>query len=148
MLTTHNAVRKINGVGRLLVVLLEGCDLQASDVNGKSDPYCEVSMGVQEHKTKVIQATLNPRWNASMQFTIKDLEQDVLCITVFDRDLFSPNDFLGRTEMRVNDILTESRTRKGPITKRLLLHEVSSGEVVVKLDLQLYDNYTWQEMMS
>lgn len=48
-------------------------------------------MGVQEHKTKVIQATLNPRWNASMQFTIKDLEQDVLCITVFDRDLFSPN---------------------------------------------------------
>lgn len=35
MLTTHNAVRKINGVGRLLVVLLEGCDLQASDVNGK-----------------------------------------------------------------------------------------------------------------
>uniref|UniRef100_A0A8W8J4E6 Intersectin-1 n=1 Tax=Magallana gigas TaxID=29159 RepID=A0A8W8J4E6_MAGGI len=135
-------LRKINGVGRLLVVLLEGCDLQASDVNGKSDPYCEVSMGVQEHKTKVIQATLNPRWNASMQFTIKDLEQDVLCITVFDRDLFSPNDFLGRTEMRVNDILTESRTRKGPITKRLLLHEVSSGEVVVKLDLQLYDNYT------
>eukprot|EP00105_Crassostrea_gigas_P039469 XP_019923617.1 PREDICTED: intersectin-1 isoform X3 [Crassostrea gigas] len=135
-------VRKINGVGRLLVVLLEGCDLQASDVNGKSDPYCEVSMGIQEHKTKVIQATLNPRWNASMQFTIKDLEQDVLCITVFDRDLFSPNDFLGRTEMRVNDILTESRTRKGPITKRLLLHEVSSGEVVVKLDLQLYDNYT------
>lgn len=133
-------LRKINGVGRLLVVLLEGCDLQASDVNGKSDPYCEVSMGVQEHKTKVIQATLNPRWNASMQFTIKDLEQDVLCITVFDRDLFSPNDFLGRTEMRVNDILKESRTRKGPITKRLLLHEVSSGEVVVKLDLQLYDN--------
>lgn len=48
-------------------------------------------MGVQEHKTKVINATLNPRWNASMQFTIKDLEQDVLCITVFDRDLFSPN---------------------------------------------------------
>ncbi|XP_078322482.1 intersectin-1-like isoform X4 [Crassostrea virginica] len=133
-------VRKINGVGRLLVVLLEGCDLQASDVNGKSDPYCEVSMGVQEHKTKVINATLNPRWNASMQFTIKDLEQDVLCITVFDRDLFSPNDFLGRTEVRVNDILTESRTRRGPITKRLLLHEVSSGEVVVKLDLQLYDN--------
>lgn len=54
-------------------------------------------MGVQEHKTKVIQATLNPRWNASMQFTIKDLEQDVLCITVFDRDLFSPNGKRGFT---------------------------------------------------
>lgn len=49
--------------------------------------------------------------------------------------------------MRVIEILKESQTRKGPITKRLLLHEVSSGEVVVKLDLQLYDN-TWQKVMS
>ena len=60
-------------------------------VVGKSDPYCEVSMGVQEHKTKVINGTLNPKWNSSMQFTLKDLEQDVLCITVYDRDLFTPN---------------------------------------------------------
>ena len=48
-------------------------------------------MGVQEHKTKVINNTLNPKWNHSMQFTIKDLNEDVLCITVYDRDLFSPN---------------------------------------------------------
>ena len=26
-----------------------------------------------------------------MQFTIKDPQQDVLCITVYDRDLFTPN---------------------------------------------------------
>jgi len=58
---------------------------------GKSDPYCEVSMGSQEHKTKVISNTLNPKWNASMQFTIRDVDMDALCITVFDRDLFSPN---------------------------------------------------------
>lgn len=58
---------------------------------GKSDPYCEVSMGAQEHKTKVISSTLNPKWNASMQFTIRDLQEDVLCITVYDRDLFTPN---------------------------------------------------------
>ncbi len=48
-------------------------------------------MGVQEHRTRVITNTLNPRWNASMQFTIKDPQQDVLCITVYDRDLFTPN---------------------------------------------------------
>lgn len=95
-------------------------------------------MGVQEHKTKVVQSTLNPKWNASMQFTLKDLHEDVLCITVYDRDLFSPNDFLGRTEVRIHDILKERSATKGPITKRLLLHEVESGEVVVKLDLQLF----------
>ena len=26
-----------------------------------------------------------------MQFLVKDLNQDVLCITVLDRDYFSPN---------------------------------------------------------
>jgi len=60
-------------------------------VTGKSDPYCEITMGAQEHKTKVIPNTLNPKWNASMQFTIRDLHEDVLCITVYDRDLFTPN---------------------------------------------------------
>lgn len=48
-------------------------------------------MGAQEHKTKVISNTLNPKWNASMQFTVRDVDMDALCITVFDRDLFSPN---------------------------------------------------------
>lgn len=48
-------------------------------------------MGTQEHKTKVIANTLNPKWNSSMQFTIMDLQEDVLCITVYDRDLFTPN---------------------------------------------------------
>ena len=48
-------------------------------------------MGSQEYKTRVVQDNLNPVWDASMQFTVKDLEQDVLCITVYDRDLFSPN---------------------------------------------------------
>ena len=59
--------------------------------SGKSDPYCEVTMGAQEHKTKVIPNTLNPKWNHSMQFTIRDPRQDVLCISVYDRDFFSPN---------------------------------------------------------
>jgi len=48
-------------------------------------------------------------------------------------------DFLGRTEVRVKDILAETREVKGAITKRLLLHEVDTGEVLVKLNLQLFD---------
>ncbi|XP_070606479.1 intersectin-1 isoform X3 [Erythrolamprus reginae] len=67
-----------------------------------------------------------------------DLEQDVLCITVFERDQFSPDDFLGRTEIRVADIKKDQGS-KGPVTKCLLLHEVPTGEIVVRLDLQLFD---------
>ena len=39
----------------------------------------------------------NPHWNSSMQFLIKDLHQDILCLTVFDRDLFSPDGEVNKT---------------------------------------------------
>ncbi|KAF3841748.1 hypothetical protein F7725_023699 [Dissostichus mawsoni] len=68
----------------------------------------------------------------------KGLEQDVLCVTVFERDQFSPDDFLGRTEIRLAEIKKDQGS-KGPITKRLLLHEVPTGEIVVRLDLQLFE---------
>ncbi|XP_022258036.1 intersectin-1-like isoform X2 [Limulus polyphemus] len=119
---------------------MEGMKLKARSINGQSDPYCEVSMGSQVHKTKVVSNSINPKWNSSMQFLVKDLKQDVLCITVFDRDLFSPNDFLGRTEIRVAEIHKYTKETMGPVTQRLLLYEVETGEVVLKFDLQLFNN--------
>lgn len=50
-------------------------------------------------------------------------------------------DFLGRTEVPVATIKKEQEG-KGPTTKRLLLHEVPTGEVWVRLDLQLYEQKT------
>lgn len=47
-------------------------------------------------------------------------------------------DFLGRTEIRLAEIKKDQGS-KGPITKRLLLHEVPTGEIVVRLDLQLFE---------
>lgn len=55
--------------------------------------------------------------------------------TLFD---FLPSDFLGRTEIRLAEIKKDQGS-KGPITKRLLLHEVPTGEIVVRLDLQLFE---------
>eukprot|EP00795_Rhopilema_esculentum_P017568 gene17568-9199_t len=124
------------GIGRLTVTINEGFDLKASDPTGTSDPYCEVSMGSQEHKTKVVPKTLNPKWNSQMQFTVKDIDQDVLCITVFDRDFFSPNDFLGRTELSISSLLKEG---PGPWTKRLLLHEVPTGEIILRASFQKFE---------
>ena len=67
---------------------------------GKSDPYCELTMGSQVQRTPVVEGTLNPRWNHSMQFMVKDVRDDVLCISVFDRDYFSPN---GEPQYRYQD---------------------------------------------
>nr|XP_033795672.1 intersectin-2 isoform X2 [Geotrypetes seraphini] len=128
---------KSSGIGRLMVHVTEGTELKACKPNGKSNPYCEISMGSQSYTTRTLQDTLSPKWNFNCQFFIKDLYQDVLCITVFDRDQFSPDDFLGRTEVPVAKIRTEQES-KGPSTKRLLLHEVPTGEVWVRFDLQLF----------
>lgn len=48
-------------------------------------------MGSQKNRTPTVMTTANPRWNASMQFLVKDLEDDVLCITVFALGRFCPN---------------------------------------------------------
>lgn len=66
----------------MLVTVKSGSDLKSSDVNGKSDPYCKLRMGVQTHLTKVkkgicrflniviTSATLNPVWNESFMFCV------------------------------------------------------------------------------
>ncbi|XP_004696464.1 intersectin-2 [Echinops telfairi] len=133
--------QKTSGIGRLMVHVIEATELKACKPNGKSNPYCEVSMGPQSYTTRTLQDTLNPKWNFNCQFFIKDLYQDVLCLTMFDRDQFSPDDFLGRTEVPVAKIRTEQES-KGPTTRRLLLHEVPTGEVWVRLDLQLFEPRT------
>ncbi|KAA0710802.1 Intersectin-2 EH domain and SH3 domain regulator of endocytosis 2 [Triplophysa tibetana] len=111
----------------LIVFLLEG----------KSNPFCEVTMGSQCYTSRTINDTVNPRWNFNCQFHIKDVYQDILSITIFERELFSPDEFLGRTEVPVATIKKELEN-KGSSTRRLLLHEVPTGEVWVRLDLQMF----------
>ncbi|KAM6906233.1 intersectin-2a isoform 2-T2 [Lycodopsis pacificus] len=129
---------KTSGIGRLLVTVTEAQELKACKPNGKSNPYCELTMGAQCYTSRPIGDTLNPKWNFNCQFFVKDLYQDILCITVFEKDQFSPDDFLGRTEVPVATIKKEMES-KGAANRRLLLHEVPTGEVWVKLDLQLYE---------
>ncbi|XP_063218277.1 intersectin-1 isoform X2 [Bacillus rossius redtenbacheri] len=125
--------------GRILVEVVEGTGLRPSSASGKCEAFCELSMGSQEHRTPAVAtAAAEARWNTAMQFLVKDLGEDVLCITVFDRGHFAPDEFLGRTEVRVADILRETRDCHGPVSSRLALREVESGEIALKLDLRLF----------
>ena len=94
-------------------------------------------MGSQEQKTAVVGGS-SPHWNSSMQFLIKDISQDILCLTVYDRDYFSPDEFLGRTEIRIEDIIDGCEERRGPVLRVLKLLEAESGVITVKLDIQLF----------
>ncbi|XP_077568315.1 intersectin-2-like [Stigmatopora nigra] len=125
---------KSSGIGRLLATVSEGRELRARKPDGKGNPYCELSMGPQCYTSRSASHRLNPKWNFNCQFFVQDLQRDVLSIAVFEKDQFSPDDFLGRTEVPVATI-----KKDGSASRRLLLHQVPTGEVWVKLDLQLYE---------
>lgn len=59
--------------------------------SGKSNPYCEVTMGDQVFTSRTLNDTVNPKWNFNCQFHIRDVYQDVLCITIYERDPFAPD---------------------------------------------------------
>lgn len=48
-------------------------------------------MGSQEERTPVVLGTNCPLWDTSMQFLVKDLHEDTLCITVFDKGYYTPD---------------------------------------------------------
>ena len=58
ILVTGSETGRIGGNGQkgtLKIILKEGIDLKAADVNGKSDPYVIVKCGGQEIKSSVVQ---------------------------------------------------------------------------------------------
>ena len=59
----------------LFYPVLRARNLLPADPNGKSDPYCSISVGGSTaHKTDVQSATLYPVWKQSVVFLSEDLE--------------------------------------------------------------------------
>lgn len=90
----------------LLHLTIQGArNLKAADLNGKSDPYCIVSLvgkngeliRSEEIKTNYITSTLNPEWKAKYVLgNAVDLHGvDALHFEVWDHDHFSRDDSLG-----------------------------------------------------
>nr|XP_018916715.1 PREDICTED: intersectin-1 isoform X1 [Bemisia tabaci]XP_018916716.1 PREDICTED: intersectin-1 isoform X1 [Bemisia tabaci] len=135
---------KFGAVGRLLIVVQEGSKLKLSP-NGKRAAFCEVSMGSQHHRTPVVSNTGGDiKWNTSMQFLVKDLNEAVLCVTVMDKGYFSPDEFLGRTELPVIEVYRSTQGTPGPVVKKLRLREVETGEVSLKLDVLLFESHSME----
>lgn len=101
-------------------------------------------MGFQKFNTHIIES-LNPKWNTSMQFQIYDLNKDVLSVSVYDSKTFSPNVFLGKTELRVIQIyreqLKETNNENGPvpITKVFRMSNVPSGKIMLKMSISIFN---------
>ena len=80
----------------LKITVVEARSLKAADlVSGTSDPFCSVKIGQIEQRTEKCQATLNPKWNFSMEFDLRSMrEKDV---STFSYSIFSMLEILSKS---------------------------------------------------
>ncbi|KAK8403176.1 hypothetical protein O3P69_000995 [Scylla paramamosain] len=78
------------------IVLVEGKNLLPMDADGTSDPYVKFRLGNEKYKSKADQHTLNPKWLEQFDFHQFEDQSQFLEITVWDKDVRSKDDFMGR----------------------------------------------------
>lgn len=87
----------------LVVKIIEAANLVPTDVDGLSDPYCKMWINGDREamkKTSVKEHTLNPEWNETFTFGLKDLQSDVLRVEIWDEDPWGIRENL----MRIKDV--------------------------------------------
>jgi len=83
--------------GILMINLKEAHNLVVADII-TSDPYAVFQVGPQKVKSKVIQNSLNPVWNQTLQLCIPSLDSELLC-SLYDEDLGGKDDFMGECKV-------------------------------------------------
>ncbi|XP_068766392.1 ras GTPase-activating protein 4 isoform X2 [Struthio camelus] len=86
---------------RLCCKVLEARDLARKDRNGASDPFVRVRYNGKTQESAVVKKSCYPRWNESFEFEVPEAAGEQLCVEVWDWDLVSRNDFLGKVVFNV-----------------------------------------------
>ncbi|XP_060114840.1 ras GTPase-activating protein 4-like [Heteronotia binoei] len=95
---------------KLRCQVFDARDLARKDRNGASDPFVRVRYNGKTQETSVIKKSCYPRWNETFEFDLDESAPEQLCIVeVWDWDLVSRNDFLGKVMFNVQGLLTAQR---------------------------------------
>lgn len=118
--------------GVLRIHVLEAKDLVKADIalmgKGKSDPYAVIKVGALKFKTKVINNTLEPKWNQVYESIIDEKDGQYMDVEVRDEDPGSKDDSLGVTSIDLSPC-----SQQGTMDSWLPLENVKKGLVHIKL---------------
>jgi Ca2+-dependent lipid-binding protein len=99
--------------GCLYLHLIKAEGLEGKDWNvfGKatSDPYAMMRVGGHDYKSTTKPKTCDPEWNESFTFFVFDQEQKFV-MDLFDEDMGTGDDWLGRLNIPVKDVLQKCAT--------------------------------------
>lgn len=138
---------------KLTVEVLRARDILALDPNGRSDPYCIVSVdgsAEQQQKTDIINATLEPQWNKAFQFSVTPPHMwkpdDTMSggpishyvkVEMWDHDMLNRDDFMGQVMLPLVDITTS----KEPCWYKLSRYN-SKQTITGEVKMKIYYNIT------
>ncbi|ERL90322.1 hypothetical protein D910_07671 [Dendroctonus ponderosae] len=114
--------------GVLRVHVVEAKHLMKKDISvlgkGKSDPYAVVTVGAQSFKTKVIDNTVDPKWDFWCEFNILESNGQQLYIHLWDKDDTGDDESLGRATVEISNIV-----EKGSLNSWVTLEQAKHGMV-------------------
>ena len=135
------------------ITVLRARDILALDPNGRSDPYCIVSVdgsAEQQQKTDIINATLEPQWNKAFQFSVTPPHMwkpdDTMSggpishyvkLEMWDHDMLNRDDFMGQVMLPLVDITTS----KEPCWYKLSRYN-SKQTITGEVKMKIYYNIT------
>jgi adenylate kinase family enzyme len=93
-----------NGVLHVQVVEAKG--LPHMDVKGDTDGYVVLELEGVQHKTAVVEDTIDPSWDESCSFSVFD-KASPLMISIFDEDPHSNDDIIGKITLDVSELLED-----------------------------------------
>lgn len=130
------------------IKILEAEDLKACDMNGLSDPYVVLGDEYQKRlaKTRVINGSLNPRWDETVDI-ITSGPLNIIA-TIWDYDTLGDHDCVGRTTLKLdpshfNDFLPKEYWLDLDTQGRLLLRVSMEGE---RDDIQFHFGKTFRQL--
>ena len=100
-----------DAIGVIVVNIHYGQNLSSQDMNGRSDPYCVLSLakfGRPMYSTRIIFEDLNPVWEETAFLLISkdDIRSDEgLSLQLWDSDKRSADDIVGRVNIPLRDLV-------------------------------------------